>query len=65
MNTVDTIRRAENLSDLCVSTIVEPILATQVEQIKTAVINEQDDLAWKFVVNLAEFCDTVEKELND
>ena len=65
MNTVNTIHRAEKLSDLYISTIAEPILETQVEQIKTAVINGQDDLAWKFVLDLSEFCDTLEKELDD
>ncbi len=65
MNTVDTIRRAENLIDLCTSTIAEPMLESQVESVKTAVMSGQDDLAWKFVLDLSEFCDTLEKELDD
>lgn len=65
MNTVDTIRRAQNLADLYTSTIAEPILESHVERVKTAVINEQVDLAWQFVLDLSEFCDTLEKETND
>lgn len=65
MNTVGTIQRAEELADLYTNTVAEPMLATQVEQIKSAVINGQDDLAWKFVLDLSEFCDTLEKEIND
>ena len=65
MNTVATIRRAENLAELCTSTVAEPMLESQIEHVKMAVINGQDDLAWEFVLDLSEFCDTLEKELDD